>query len=88
MREYALMCIKFHEISTQCHTRHIQVFADALRAEEGAIFHESPEAITPAGHGAAAGSSTPTGRRVRKVSALSDFAPVNVRVSRYVLVSS
>ncbi|KAH8105837.1 patatin-domain-containing protein [Cristinia sonorae] len=61
---------------------HIQVFADALRAEEGSIFHESPDAFSP-GH--ATGSSTPSlgaGRRVRKVSALSDFAPVNVKVTR------
>ncbi|TCD69689.1 hypothetical protein EIP91_006706 [Steccherinum ochraceum] len=64
---------------------HIQVFADALRSEEGAVFHEGLEAASPSSQSFAAGSSTlssGTARRVRKVSALSDFAPVNVKVSR------
>ncbi|KAI0796662.1 acyl transferase/acyl hydrolase/lysophospholipase [Abortiporus biennis] len=55
---------------------HIQAFADALKADDnGPLDHldgiASP--ITP---------HAPTGHRVRKVSALSDFAPVNVRITK------
>ena len=49
---------------------HIQSFSEALHAEE------SPEL-----NGEATPSASP---RIRKVSALSDFAPVNLRVKRSV----
>lgn len=58
----------------------MQAFAEALRAEDfsGVIDHYDP-AFSPL-----SGTHTPSGHRVRKVSALSDFAPVNVRVNRCV----
>jgi hypothetical protein len=54
---------------------HIQAFAEALSAED--IF-ETEDTLPHAPP-----TSRPPTKRVRKVSALSDFAPVNQRVTRY-----
>ena len=56
--------------------RHFQAFAEALHADENAL-----DATTDVQSPGPPPSPAPSGR-VRKVSALSDFAPVNVRVSR------
>lgn len=42
---------------------------------------EAPSPMSPM-----LGPHSPLGHRVRKVSALSDFAPVNQRIKRYVIV--
>ncbi|KAL1717033.1 acyl transferase/acyl hydrolase/lysophospholipase [Schizophyllum commune] len=55
---------------------HFQAFAEALHADENAL-----DATTDVQSPGPPPSPAPSGR-VRKVSALSDFAPVNVRVSR------
>ncbi|TFK43500.1 acyl transferase/acyl hydrolase/lysophospholipase [Crucibulum laeve] len=59
---------------------HVQAFSDALHSEEPLFDHYgevSSQSIpgTPV-------SNYPNGSRIRKVSALSDFAPVNLRVKR------
>ncbi|KAJ3555830.1 hypothetical protein NM688_g2363 [Phlebia brevispora] len=56
---------------------HMRAFAEALNIDEYIEISEAPSPGSP--HMSA---FTPSGRRVRKVSALSDFAPVNQRVSR------
>ncbi|EIW61949.1 patatin-domain-containing protein [Trametes versicolor FP-101664 SS1] len=62
--------------------KHMQQFEEALRADDSAIlsdFNEAPNSpvVGPQHFG------TPSfGQRVRKVSALSDFAPVNLKVKR------
>lgn len=65
--------------STSTHnvSRHVQAFADALCADE-TIAEQQGDASSPAI------PSTPivSASRIRKVSALSDFAPVNLRVKR------
>lgn len=53
---------------------HILAFAKALEADELAL----PEADTPS----IPGTPRPFHERIRKVSALSDFAPINQRVKR------
>ena len=65
----------------ECWGRHIAAFARALQEDEG-YFEDAIQAKSPDG------TSTPRSTqsvRIRKVSALSDFAPVNLRVRRYVL---
>ncbi|EMD40725.1 hypothetical protein CERSUDRAFT_111304 [Gelatoporia subvermispora B] len=60
---------------------HIQAFADVLQSEEhvGVVEgNDVPSPTTPNG------TSTPFGTRIRKVSAMSDFAPINLRVKRQV----
>ena len=59
--------------------RHIKAFEDALKAEDTGFDTTDPRPSSPA-----SGTHTPSGHRVRKVSALSDFAPVNLRVQRYI----
>lgn len=59
--------------------RHIQAFSDALGADELLNDHQ--------GYGSSPnipGTPVSPAHRVRKVSALSDFAPVNLRVKRFV----
>ncbi|KDQ64534.1 hypothetical protein JAAARDRAFT_28179 [Jaapia argillacea MUCL 33604] len=55
---------------------HMQSFAEALASEDLVDTHQ---VASPGSH---SGALTPRGERVRKVSALSDFAPVNLKVSR------
>lgn len=59
---------------------HMRAFAEALKADD--LNGASDELASPASP--FIGPSTPSGHRVRKVSALSDFAPVNTRVRRWV----
>lgn len=56
--------------------RHIEAFANALQAEDVHEDNDDTGQMSP---------NTPTlSPRVRKVSALSDFAPVNMKVKRHV----
>jgi hypothetical protein len=56
--------------------RHIEAFANALQAEDIHDENDDTGQMSP---------NPPTlSPRVRKVSALSDFAPVNMKVKRYV----
>ncbi|KAF8655297.1 hypothetical protein AX16_003196 [Volvariella volvacea WC 439] len=57
---------------------HIQAFADALQADD--FVHEP--LTDPAGSPTVPTTPLPPGSRIRKVSALSDFAPINLRVRR------
>ncbi|OCH94097.1 patatin-domain-containing protein [Obba rivulosa] len=57
---------------------HIQAFADALQSEEHAGGVEGADSPTMPN----AGTSSPPGTRIRKVSAMSDFAPINLKVRR------
>jgi hypothetical protein len=57
-------------------SRHIEAFANALQAED---IHEDNGEL-----GRASPNSPILSPRVRKVSALSDFAPVNLKVRRHV----
>lgn len=64
--------------------RHMQQFADALKSDDSALlsdFTEAPNspAVDPQHLNF---GNVPNGPRVRKISALSDFAPVNLRVKR------
>ncbi|KAK7695837.1 hypothetical protein QCA50_000475 [Cerrena zonata] len=56
---------------------HFKAFEDALKIEDTGFDTADPGPASPA-----SGTHTPSGHRVRKVSALSDFAPVNLRVQR------
>lgn len=58
-------------------SRHIQAFAKALQAEDIADDPSESNLLSPT-------TSAPPSPRVRKVSALSDFAPVNQRVRKCV----
>ena len=64
------------EYSLGC--RHMRTFAQALKSDENGA---SDEALSPQVASPLLGPY-PGGQRVRKVSALSDFAPVNQRVKR------
>ncbi|KAF5388223.1 hypothetical protein D9615_000438 [Tricholomella constricta] len=59
---------------------HIQAFADALGADE--LFFDNQDASSPNIPGTPVSPVPPPQTRVRKVSALSDFAPVNLKVKR------
>ncbi|KAG5649037.1 hypothetical protein DXG03_000386 [Asterophora parasitica] len=59
---------------------HIQAFADALGADE--LFFDHNDASSPNIPGTPASPVSAPATRVRKVSALSDFAPVNLKVKR------
>lgn len=62
----------------------MRIFEEALKADEYSSLTEQSDATAPSSP--LVGPSTPFGsHRVRKVSALSDFAPVNQRVKRYEL---
>ncbi|EPQ59500.1 patatin-domain-containing protein [Gloeophyllum trabeum ATCC 11539] len=56
----------------------MQTFAEALNSDD--IVTDANDPPTPTSH--PGGAPTPHGERVRKVSALSDFAPVNVKVHK------
>jgi len=58
--------------------RHMGVYARFLSMTDSEVNEAASPAVQP---------ETPLGspRRVRKVSALSDFAPVNLKVRRYVM---
>ena len=65
--------------------RHMFTFREALNADDYGALTEQSDATAPSSP--LVGPSSQFGsHRVRKVSALSDFAPVNQRVRRYVLV--
>lgn len=59
--------------------RHMQAFTDALKAEELPNLSDLPEGSSPA---SPTSTLAPPGQRVRKISALSDFAPVNLKVKK------
>ncbi|KAI0081781.1 patatin-domain-containing protein [Panus rudis PR-1116 ss-1] len=67
---------------------HIKAFEEALQADDlppelqEGFGNGTDSPVSPGG----GGTHTPSGHRVRKVSALSDFAPVNVRVNRYAIL--
>ncbi|KAJ7590978.1 acyl transferase/acyl hydrolase/lysophospholipase [Mycena floridula] len=52
---------------------HIQAFAEALRADDALLDHPEQTATPP---------GTPHPSRIRKITALSDFAPINLKVKR------
>lgn len=68
----------FHSVS-RLHRRHIQAFADALQADDMHTFYENHGEATSPGIPA---TPPPASARIRKVSALSDFAPVNLKVKK------
>ncbi|CAL1700663.1 unnamed protein product [Somion occarium] len=57
---------------------HIKAFEDALKSED--VVLDAADLV--AAESSTTGAHTPSGHRVRKVSALSDFAPVNVRITK------
>lgn len=57
---------------------HMQAFAGALQTEDYDL-NDQPHVPSPS---SPTDTATPPGQRVRKVSALSDFAPVNMKVKR------
>ncbi|KAI0771637.1 patatin-domain-containing protein [Trametes elegans] len=62
--------------------RHMQQFAEALRADDSALLSDFTEVPNSPIVGPQQLTNPPNGQRVRKVSALSDFAPVNLKVKR------
>lgn len=58
-------------------SRHIEAFARALQMDEN-YFDNNMEMSSPGSPG------TPSPTRIRKVTALSDFAPINLKVERSV----
>ncbi|KAI9063236.1 patatin-domain-containing protein [Trametes sanguinea] len=62
--------------------RHMQQFAEALRADDSALLSDFTDMPNSPVVGPQQLPNPPTGQRVRKVSALSDFAPVNLKVKR------
>ncbi|KAI0677542.1 patatin-domain-containing protein [Trametes maxima] len=62
--------------------RHMQQFAEALRADDTVLLSDFTEVPNSPVVGPQYLGNPPNGQRVRKVSALSDFAPVNLRVKR------
>lgn len=67
-----------HLIEHAC-CRHMEAFCHALQLDESYFDHQG-DAASPQIPGTPVSSSS----RIRKVSALSDFAPVNLKVKRYV----
>lgn len=63
--------------------RHIEAFANALQAED--IHDEVESSYSQHHHNRQSSTPQSPQARVRKVSALSDFAPVNLKVRRYVI---
>lgn len=61
-------------------TRHIEAFANALGADE--VSYENQDVLSPTVPGSPLSPVLVTPMRVQKVSALSDFAPVNMKVKR------
>ncbi|THH15500.1 hypothetical protein EW146_g4984 [Bondarzewia mesenterica] len=62
---------------------HMRAFADALNADDNAVFLEQPMSPSVGSRPSTPGLPGHRGStRIRKVSALSDFAPVNVKVKR------
>ena len=64
--------------------RHMQQFEEALKADETSMLSDFTEAPNSPVVGPQQLSLPPQSQRVRKVSALSDFAPVNLKVRKYV----
>ncbi|KAH9899860.1 patatin-domain-containing protein [Cubamyces lactineus] len=62
--------------------RHMQQFAEALKADDSALLSDFTEVPNSPVVGPQQLGNTSFGQRVRKVSALSDFAPVNLKVKR------
>ncbi|KAI0352949.1 patatin-domain-containing protein [Trametes cingulata] len=62
--------------------RHMQQFAEALRADDSALLSDFTEVPNSPVVGPQQLGNPPNGQRVRKVSALSDFAPVNLKVKK------
>ncbi len=58
-------------------SRHIEAFSHALQMDEN-YFDHNTEVSSPG----SPGTPTPASSRIRKVTALSDFAPVNLKVER------
>jgi hypothetical protein len=65
-----------------CDEAHIEAFARALTAEE---YDDVPGLSSPSD---SASTLTRPHRRIRKISAMSDFAPIHQKVQKYVLTSS
>ena len=66
--------------------RHMQQFEEALRADDATFMGDLSEVPNSPVVGPRHLTPPPPGQRVRKVSALSDFAPVNLKVKRYGLI--
>lgn len=66
---------------TLCSYRHMEAFSHALQLDESYFDHQG-DAASPQIPGTPVSSSS----RIRKVSALSDFAPVNLKVKRYIKI--
>ncbi|KAI9001002.1 patatin-domain-containing protein [Trametes punicea] len=62
--------------------RHMRQFLEALRADDSALLSDFTENPSSPVIGPQQLGNPPNGQRVRKVSALSDFAPVNLKVKR------
>ncbi|OBZ70198.1 hypothetical protein A0H81_10038 [Grifola frondosa] len=60
---------------------HMQTFAEALKTDDSGMLSDINTETLPS-PSSPTGMLTPAGPRVRKVSALSDFAPVNVKVRK------
>ena len=63
----------------------MQQFEEALKADETSMLSDFTEAPNSPVVGPQQLSLPPQSQRVRKVSALSDFAPVNLKVRKYVV---
>ena len=66
--------------------RHMQQFEEALKADDATFMGDLSEVPNSPVVGPRHLTPPPPGQRVRKVSALSDFAPVNLKVKRYGLI--
>ena len=66
--------------------RHLQQFCEALNADDTAMLSDFTEVPNSPVIGPQQLAFPPHGHRVRKVSALSDFAPVNLKVKKCVLL--
>lgn len=67
--------------------RHMQLFEDALKVDDNAMLSDFTEAPNSPVVGPQQLALPHSGQRVLKVSALSDFAPVNMKVRKYVSTS-
>jgi hypothetical protein len=78
-------CVRYHSVKLESLLRllcsHIKAFAHALQLDES-YFDTHGDTSSPRTPGSPALSSG--GTRIRKVSALSDFAPINLKVTKLV----